>query len=98
MTGYYFDEKKVKSVSEKGYSFEKAQKLMDYCLEKIKLLKEKQDFKFLIDFVNTKNSSFINDNLSFSYMRANKMVRIRAIPIRMTWWARWKFTLCLPFQ
>lgn len=38
------DEKKVKSVSEKGYSFEKAQKLMDYCLEKIKLFKEKQDF------------------------------------------------------
>ena len=44
LTGYYFDEKKVKSVSEKGYSFEKAQKLMDYCQEKIKLFKEKQDF------------------------------------------------------
>ena len=44
LTGYYFDEKKVKSVSEKGYHFEKAQKLMDYCLEKIKLFKEKQDF------------------------------------------------------
>ena len=44
LTSYYFDEKKVKSVSEKGYSFEKAQKLMDYCLEKIKLFKEKQDF------------------------------------------------------
>ena len=44
LTGYYFDEKKVKSVSEKGYSFEKAQKLMDYCQEKIELFKEKQDF------------------------------------------------------
>ena len=44
LTGYYFDEKKVKSVSEKGYSFEKAQKLMDYCQEKIIMFKEKQDF------------------------------------------------------
>ena len=44
LTGYYFDEKKVKSVSEKGYTFEKARKLMDYCQEKIKLFKEKQDF------------------------------------------------------
>ena len=44
LTGCYFDEKKVKWVSEKGYSFEKAQKLMDYCQEKIKLFKEKQDF------------------------------------------------------
>ena len=44
LTGYYFDEKKVKSVSEKGYSFEKAQKLMGYCQEKIKMFKEKQDF------------------------------------------------------
>ena len=44
LTGYYFDKKKVKSVSEKGYSFEKTQKLMDYCQEKIKLFKEKQDF------------------------------------------------------
>ena len=44
LTGYYFDEKKVKSVSEKGYTFRKAQKLMDYCQEKIKLFKEKQDF------------------------------------------------------
>lgn len=44
LTGYYFDEKKVKSVSEKDYSFEKAQKLMDYCQEKIKMFKEKQDF------------------------------------------------------
>ena len=44
LTGYYFDEKKVKSVSEKGYSFGKAQKLMDYCQEKIKMFKEEQDF------------------------------------------------------
>ena len=44
LTGYYFDEKKIKSVSEKGYTFEKAQKLMDYCQEKIKMFKEKQDF------------------------------------------------------
>ena len=44
LTGYYFDEKKVKSVSEKVYSFEKAQKLMDYCQEKVKIFKEKQDF------------------------------------------------------
>lgn len=44
LTGFYFDEKKVKSVSAKGYTFEKAQKLMDYCQEKIKMFKEKQDF------------------------------------------------------
>ena len=44
LTGYYFDEKKVKSVSEKGYSFEKARKLIDYCQEKVKMFKEKQDF------------------------------------------------------
>ena len=44
LTGYYFDEKKFKSVSEEGYSFEKAQKLMDYCQEKVKIFKEKQDF------------------------------------------------------
>ena len=44
LTGYYFDDKKVKAVSEKGYTLEKAQKLMDYCQEKIKLFKEKQDF------------------------------------------------------
>ena len=43
LTGYYFDEKKVKSVSEKVYSFEKAQKLMDYCQEKVKMFKEKQN-------------------------------------------------------
>jgi len=44
LTGYYFDEKKVKSVSEKGYTFEKARKLIDYCQEKVKMFKEKQDF------------------------------------------------------
>ena len=43
LTGNYFDDKKVKAVSEKGYTFEKAQKLMDYCQEKIELFKEKQD-------------------------------------------------------
>ena len=41
LTGYYFDDEKVKAVSEKGYTFEKAQKLMDYCQEKIELFKEK---------------------------------------------------------
>lgn len=45
LTGYYFDEKEVKSVSEKGYTFEKAQKLIDYCQEKIEMFKEKQDFE-----------------------------------------------------
>ena len=44
LTGYYFDDKKVKAVSEKGYTFEKARKLMDYCQEKVKMFKEKQDF------------------------------------------------------
>lgn len=44
LTGYYFDEKKVKLVSEKGYTFEKGQKLIDYCQEKVKIFKEKQDF------------------------------------------------------
>lgn len=43
LTGYYFDEKKVKSVSEKGYTFEKARKLMDYCQNNVKMFKEKQD-------------------------------------------------------
>ena len=37
LTGYYFDEKKVKSVSEKGYTLEKAQDLILYCNDKIKL-------------------------------------------------------------
>jgi len=44
LIGYYFDEKKVKFVSEKGYTLEKAQKLIDYCQEKVKMFKEKQDF------------------------------------------------------
>lgn len=41
LTGYYFDEKKVKSVSKKGYTFEKAQDLITYCNDKIKLFKQK---------------------------------------------------------
>lgn len=41
LTGYYFDEKKVKSVSEKGYTFEKTQKLMDYCNDKIEMFQKK---------------------------------------------------------
>ena len=41
LTGYYFDEKKVKSVSEKGYTFEKAQDLIAYCDDKIELFKQK---------------------------------------------------------
>ena len=41
LTGYYFDEKKVKSVSEKGYTFEKARDLIDYCDDKIELFKQK---------------------------------------------------------
>ena len=43
LTGYYFDEKKVKSVSEKGYTFEKAQDLINYCNDKIELFKQKYD-------------------------------------------------------
>ena len=42
LTGYYFDEKKVKSASEKGYNFEKAQDLITYCDDKIKLFQTKQ--------------------------------------------------------
>ena len=41
LTGYYFDEKKVKSISEKGYTFEKAQDLIAYCDDKIELFKQK---------------------------------------------------------
>lgn len=41
LTGYYFDEKKVKSVSEKGYNFEKTQDLINYCNDKIELFKQK---------------------------------------------------------
>ena len=40
-TGYYFDDKKVKAVSEKGYTFEKAQALITYCNDKIELFKQK---------------------------------------------------------
>ena len=40
LTGYYFDEKKVKSVSEKGYTLEKAQDLINYCNDKIELFKQ----------------------------------------------------------
>ena len=39
LTGYYFDEKKVKSVSKKGYAFEKARDLINYCNDKIELFK-----------------------------------------------------------
>lgn len=41
LTGYYFDEKKVKSVSEKGYTFEKARDLINYCNDKIELFQNK---------------------------------------------------------
>ena len=41
LTSYYFDEKKVKSVSEKGYNFEKAKNLITYCNDKIELFKQK---------------------------------------------------------
>ena len=41
LTGYYFDEKKVKSVSEKGYTFEKARDLITYCENKIEMFKQK---------------------------------------------------------
>ena len=41
LTGYYFDEKKVKSVSEKGYTLEKAQNLINYCNDKIELFQNK---------------------------------------------------------
>lgn len=41
LTGYYFDEKKVKSVSEKGYTLEKAQDLINYCNDKIELFQNK---------------------------------------------------------
>ena len=41
LTGYYFDDKTVKSVSEKGYTFEKAQDLIAYCDDKIEIFKQK---------------------------------------------------------
>ena len=43
LTGYYFDEKKVKSVSEKSYTLEKTQDLINYCDDKIELFKQKYD-------------------------------------------------------
>lgn len=41
LTGYYFDDKTVKTVSEKGYTFEKARDLINYCNDKIELFKQK---------------------------------------------------------
>lgn len=41
LTGYYFDEKKVKSTSKKGYNFEKAKDLITYCDGKIEIFKQK---------------------------------------------------------
>ena len=41
LTGYYFDEKKVKSLSEKCYTFEKARDLISYCENKIEMFKQK---------------------------------------------------------
>ena len=39
LTGYYFDDKTVKTVSEKGYTFEKARDLINYCNDKVELFK-----------------------------------------------------------
>ena len=41
LTGHYFDEKKVKSVSEKGYTIEKARDLINYCNDKIEMFQKK---------------------------------------------------------
>lgn len=41
LTGYYFDDKTVKTVSEKGYTFEKAQDLIAYCDGKIGMFNQK---------------------------------------------------------
>ena len=41
LTGYYFDDKTVKTVSEKGYTFEKTRDLINYCNYKIELFKQK---------------------------------------------------------
>ena len=41
LTGYYFDDKTVKTVSEKGYTFEKARDLINYCNDKIELFQNK---------------------------------------------------------
>ena len=43
LTGYYFDEKKVKSVSEKGYTLEKAKTLITYCNDRIELFQNKSE-------------------------------------------------------
>ena len=41
LTGYYFDDKTVKKVSEKGYTLEKARDLIAYCDDKIEMFKNK---------------------------------------------------------
>lgn len=41
LTGYYFDDKTVKIVSEKGYTLEKARDLITYCNDKIELFQNK---------------------------------------------------------
>ena len=41
LTGYYFDDKTVKTVSEKGYTFERSQGLIAYCNDKIEMFKNK---------------------------------------------------------
>ena len=41
LTGYYFDDKTVKTVSEKGYTFERSQDLIAYCNDKIEMFKNK---------------------------------------------------------
>lgn len=43
LTGYYFDEKKVKSVSEKVYTLEKAKTLITYCNDRIELFQNKSE-------------------------------------------------------
>ena len=43
LTGYYFDEKKVKSVSEKDYTLEKAKTLITYCNDRIELFQNKSE-------------------------------------------------------
>lgn len=43
INGKYFDEKKVKFTSEKGYTLEKEQRLVEYCNEKINNYKRKID-------------------------------------------------------
>ena len=41
INGKYFDEKKVKFTSEKGYTLEKEQRLVEYCNQKINNYKRK---------------------------------------------------------